>query len=101
MKGELRSRHHPGRPGRPDRSALDRVGRGRAGPSNAIGDIDDMSGLYADVLGPGGVEAIKMAIADFGGTVLGKPIELLTADHQNKPDIGAQKFARMGRPRTA
>jgi len=57
-----------------------------------IGDIDDMSGPYADVLGAGGVEAIKMAIADFGGTVLGMPIEILTADHQNKPDIAAQKF---------
>ncbi len=57
-----------------------------------IGDIDDMSGPYADVIGAGGVEAIKMAIADFGGTVLGKPIEILTADHQNKPDIGQQKF---------
>ena len=57
-----------------------------------IGDIDDMSGPYADILGAGGVEAIKMAIADFGGTVLGQPIEVLTADHQNKPDIGVQKF---------
>ncbi len=57
-----------------------------------IGDIDDMSGLYADVIGPGGVEAAKMAIADFGGTVLGKKIVLLTTDHQNKPDIGASKF---------
>jgi branched-chain amino acid transport system substrate-binding protein len=56
-----------------------------------IGDIDDMSGPYADVLGPNGVESIKMAIADFGGSVLGQPIELLTVDHQNKPDIGAQK----------
>jgi len=57
-----------------------------------IGDIDDMSGPYADVIGAGGVEAIKMAVADFGGTVLGQPIEILTADHQNKPDIAAQKF---------
>jgi branched-chain amino acid transport system substrate-binding protein len=57
-----------------------------------IGDIDDMSGPYADVIGPNGVEAIKMAIADFGGSVLGQPIELLTADHQNKPDQGVQKF---------
>jgi branched-chain amino acid transport system substrate-binding protein len=56
-----------------------------------IGDIDDMSGPYADVAGAGGVEAAKMAIADFGGSILGQPIELLTADHQNKPDIGAQK----------
>ena len=37
-----------------------------------IGDIDDMSGVYADIIGPGGVEAAKMAIADFGGSVLGK-----------------------------
>jgi branched-chain amino acid transport system substrate-binding protein len=57
-----------------------------------IGDLDDMSGVYADVMGAGGVEAIKMAIADFGGKVLGRPIRLLTADHQNKPDIGASKF---------
>lgn len=57
-----------------------------------IGDIDDMSGPYADVIGPNGVEAIKMAIADFGGTVLGKPIELLTFDHQNKPALGSQKL---------
>jgi branched-chain amino acid transport system substrate-binding protein len=57
-----------------------------------IGDIDDMSGPYADVIGGGGIESIKMAIADFGGTVLGQPIEILTADHQNKPDIGQQKF---------
>ena len=56
-----------------------------------IGDIDDMSGPYADVAGAGGVEAAKMAIDDFGGAVLGQPIELLTVDHQNKPDIGAQK----------
>jgi branched-chain amino acid transport system substrate-binding protein len=57
-----------------------------------IGDIDDMSGPYADVIGAGGIEAIKMAIADFGGSVLGQPIEILTADHQNKPDLGVQKF---------
>jgi len=57
-----------------------------------IGDIDDMSGPYADTNGPGAVEAIKMAIADFGGSALDRPIQLLTADHQNKPDVGAQKF---------
>ena len=57
-----------------------------------IGDIDDMSGLHADTNGPGAVDAVKMAIADFGGLVLGQRIELLTADHQNKPDIGAQEF---------
>ena len=57
-----------------------------------IGDIDDMSGLYADIIGPKGVEAIKMAIADFGGSALGQPIEVLTYDHQNKPALGSEKF---------
>ena len=57
-----------------------------------IGDIDDFSGVYADAAGTGAVEAVKMAIADFGGTVLGRKITLLTTDHQNKPDIGASKF---------
>ena len=57
-----------------------------------IGDIDDMSGPYADVIGPNGVEAAKMAIADFGGSALGQPIQLLTFDHQNKPALGVEKF---------
>ncbi|WP_024510378.1 ABC transporter substrate-binding protein [Bradyrhizobium sp. ARR65] len=63
-----------------------------AGNRVVIGDIDDMSGLYADVIGPGGVVAAKMAIEDFGGTVLGNKIEFMETDHQNKPDVGAQKF---------
>src|SRR5271155_2961731 len=63
-----------------------------AGDEVVIGDIDDMSGVYADVMGAGGVEAIKMAVADFGGSVLGRKIVTLVADHQNKPDIGASKF---------
>ena len=57
-----------------------------------IGDIDDMSGVYADVMGAAGVEVVKWAVADFGGTVLGRKITVLSADHQNKPDIGAAKF---------
>src|SRR6202142_2966561 len=57
-----------------------------------IGDIDDMSSVYADVIGQGGIEAINLAIGDFGGTVLGKKITVLSVDHQNKPDIGASKF---------
>jgi branched-chain amino acid transport system substrate-binding protein len=64
----------------------------QAADAVVIGDIDDMSGVYADVEGAAGVEAINMAIADFGGTVLGRKITVLTADHQNKPDIGASKF---------
>ena len=53
-----------------------------------IGVLTDMSGLFADISGPGAVTAIKMAVDDFGGKVLGRPIEVLVADHQNKPDIG-------------
>ncbi len=56
-----------------------------------IGIITDMSGLYSDIDGPAGVEAIKMAIADMGGKVNGKTVELVSADHQNKPDIAAAK----------
>jgi len=65
---------------------------GAAGDPVVIGDIDDLSGVYADASGQGGIEAANMAIADVGGSVLGRKIVLLTADHQNKPDIGASKF---------
>src|SRR4051794_34869833 len=56
-----------------------------------IGLITDMSGVYADIDGQGGAEAIKMAIADAGGAIAGKKIELVVADHQNKPDVAAAK----------
>ena len=56
-----------------------------------IGLILDMSSLYADITGEGSVYAARMAIEDFGGKMLGKPIELVYADHQNKPDIAASK----------
>lgn len=56
-----------------------------------IGFITDMSGLYADVDGPAGADAIKMAIADAGGTINGKKIEFVSADHQNKADIAASR----------
>jgi len=56
-----------------------------------IGFVTDLSSLYADLEGKGGATAIQMAIDDFGGKVLGQPIELLTADHQNKADIAASK----------
>lgn len=62
-----------------------------SGDTVKIGLITDMSGMYADADGPGGAEAIRMAIADFGGTVAGKPIEFVVADHQNKADIGSAK----------
>ncbi|WP_424446920.1 ABC transporter substrate-binding protein [Paucimonas lemoignei] len=56
-----------------------------------IGFITDMSGVYADFDGQGGVEAIKLAIADFGGAINGKKIELITADHLNKADVAADR----------
>ena len=54
-----------------------------------IGVLTDMSGPYRDFAGPGSVLAARMAVEDFGGTVLGKPVEVTFADHQNKPDIGS------------
>ena len=56
-----------------------------------IGFITDLSGLYADIDGPAGAEAIRMAVADAGGNIAGKKIEVLVADHQNKPDVAAAK----------
>ena len=52
-----------------------------------IGMLEDMSSIYADITGVGAVTGAKMAAEDFGGKVLGKPIEVIAADHQNKPDI--------------
>jgi branched-chain amino acid transport system substrate-binding protein len=60
----------------------------RAAGSFVIGVMNDESGPYADLAGPGSVEIARMAVEDFGGAVLGKPIELLVADHQNKVDVG-------------
>ena len=54
-----------------------------------IGVLADMSGIYADLSGPGSVAAAQMAVEDFGGTVLGRPVVVVSADHQNKPDVGA------------
>jgi len=54
-----------------------------------IGVLTDMSGALADLSGAGSATAVRMAVEDFGGKVLGKPIEVLQADHQNKPDIAS------------
>ena len=54
-----------------------------------IGVLTDMSGAYSGNVGPGSVLATKLAIEDFGGQVLGKPIEMLSADHLNKTDVAA------------
>ena len=70
-----------------------------SGDTVKIGFITDLSGLYADIDGQGGLEAIRMAIADFGGKVNGKPIELVYADHQNKADIAASRAREWIRPR--
>lgn len=62
--------------------------QGDQGPIK-IGVLTDMSSLYADIGGEGSVTAARMAIKDFGGELLGKPIELVYADHLNKPDVGS------------
>ena len=64
-----------------------------AAPASAqgvkIGILNDQSGVYADYGGKWSFEAAKMAIEDFGGEVLGQKIEIISADHQNKPDLGS------------
>ena len=54
-----------------------------------IGVLNDQGGPYSSVTGPGAVAAARMAIEDVGGPVLGKPVELVAADHQHKPDVGS------------
>lgn len=56
-----------------------------------LGILTDLNGPFADITGPGSAAAIQMAIDDFGGQVLGKKIELVVADHQNKADIASSK----------
>jgi len=62
-----------------------------SGDTVKIGVLTDLSGLYSDIGGQGSVVAAQMAAEDFGGTVLGKKIEVVSADHQNKADVAAQK----------
>ena len=62
-----------------------------SGDTVRIGMITDLSGVYADIDGNGGAEAVRMAIADMGGAINGKKIEFVVADHQNKPDIAASR----------
>ena len=72
-------------------SAVLLAGPSRADPASGavrIGVLTDETGMLADMSGPGSVEAARMAVEDFGPTVLGVPIKVLDADHQNKPDIG-------------
>ena len=58
-------------------------------PPLKLGGILDMSSLYADITGAGSAAAAKMAVEDFGGEVLGRKIEIIAADHQNKADLSA------------
>ena len=60
-----------------------------SGDKVKIGVLNDQSGIYADLSGQGSVIAARMAVEDFGGKVLGKPVEIVFADHQNKPDVGS------------
>jgi branched-chain amino acid transport system substrate-binding protein len=62
-----------------------------SGDTVKIGMISDLSGVYADIDGNGGAEAVRMAIADMGGAINGKKIQFVVADHQNKPDIAASR----------
>src|SRR5215467_8306180 len=54
-----------------------------------IGILNDQSGTYADLAGPGSVVAARMAVEDFGAAAKGMKVEILSADHQNKPDVGS------------
>jgi len=54
-----------------------------------IGVMNDMSGLYADLTGPGSVVAARMAVEDFGAAAKGMKVDIVSADHQNKPDVGS------------
>jgi branched-chain amino acid transport system substrate-binding protein len=70
-------------------SGADRAGAQVSDGIVRIGVLNDQSGLYADLGGPGSVIAAKMAVEDVGSSVLGKPVDVIFADHQNKADIGA------------
>ncbi len=59
-----------------------------------IGVLSDMSGPYADIAGKGSVAAAELAAEEFGGTIGGRKIEIISADHQNKPDIGLATVRR-------
>ena len=69
-------------------AALPRRARA-AEPALRLGVLTDMNGVFSDGTGAGSVAAARIAVEELGGTVLGRPIDLVVADHQNKPDIGA------------
>lgn len=65
------------------------IAAAQSGAPVKIGILNDQSGPYSSITGPGAVVAARMAMEDVGGTLLGKPIEIVVADHQHKPDIGS------------
>ena len=75
-------------------ASLGAAGAQASGDAVKIGVLNDQSGIYADLSGQGSVIAARMAVEDFGGTVLGKPIQVIFADHQNKPDVGTAIASR-------
>ncbi len=60
-----------------------------SGDTVKLGVLTDMTSIFSEGVGPGSVIAAQMAVDDFGGTVLGRPVTVVAGDHQNKPDIGA------------
>ena len=58
-------------------------------PPVKMGVLTDMAGMYKDIMGPGSVLAAQMAVDDYGGKVMGRPVEIVSGDHQTKPDVGA------------
>ncbi|WP_375776343.1 ABC transporter substrate-binding protein [Bradyrhizobium sp. ma5] len=71
------------------------LGPAKAGPDAVtIGVLNDLSGVYSDLGGPGSVAAAEIAVEEFGPTVTGKPIKLMSGDHQNKADVGSQLARR-------
>ncbi|WP_393978618.1 ABC transporter substrate-binding protein [Xanthobacter nonsaccharivorans] len=70
-------------------AALAIAGTPASAETYRLGVLTDMSGMNADLAGPGSVTAAKMAVEDFGGKLLGRDLEVIVGDHQNKPDVGA------------
>ncbi|WP_170182011.1 ABC transporter substrate-binding protein [Phreatobacter stygius] len=65
------------------------IGAAQTAAPIKIGILNDQSGVYSSITGPGSVAAARLAIADIGGSVLGRPVEIVVADHQHKPDLGS------------
>ena len=78
-----------------------RLARAQAANTIRIGVLNDQSGLYRDMNGPGSVACVRQAIADSGVAARGFNVEVLVADHQNRPDVGVQHRPAMAATGTA